>query len=735
MTSTSPFPPGVPGDPPTPATPESTAPADSDASGVVVALDEHRRRADRRTGGDTSFEVVWDHDDEDAEQAAPVFVDLPPDANADGRRPIIPPGLRGSGLLVTVRQTLGRWGYIVGFHTVRAPWYAVQTLFWAPVGAVRLTAHQLAWWWVSEQAALRQAAADTNDAATWLRLHREARDTRRWRGTVLAAEAIAVLLAFLVLPALAPHLLLITLVCATIVTLARAGRPAGRRIVAPAVVSPRFRKLTADIVLRAYYAAKLGDPDKSHLQVAFGSPMARDRAGIGSQVVIDLPYGKQFDDAVKAKGAIASGLDVSANQVFLTADPTSVRRHLLFVADRDPLSVPAGRTPLLDGKVRDIWAPAPFGLDERGRPVEIPLMWISILIGAQPRKGKTFSARLLALFAALDPYVTLFVVDGKNSPDWRKFTLVADTYIHGTHPDRDGDPVEHLLVTLRRVKKHIEKVNDQLSRLPVDVCPEGKLTRDLARDPRYPELRVWALVMEEFQVYYELDNKDASAEIAQLLSFIMAVGPSSGVFLLSSSQKPSGIGATQDIGRLFVRYRDNHAVRFALKCGNRLVSEAILGGDAYAEGYDASALPVGKKYRGVGYLYGLTDDTPTVRTHLADHVDTEKILTAARRHRIAAGTLTGMAAGETVVREVRDVVTDTLAVVRAGETGLHWQEIADRLADAMPEHYADVTADTISAQLRGLGVPSKDVKRDGRVAKGARVEAIRTTATRRPAHR
>ena len=33
-------------------------------------------------------------------------------------------------------------------------------------------------------------------------------------------------------------------------------------------------------------------------------------------------------------------------------------------------------------------------------------MWISILVGAQPRKGKTFSARLLALFAALDPYVT-----------------------------------------------------------------------------------------------------------------------------------------------------------------------------------------------------------------------------------------------------------------------------------------------------------------------------------------
>jgi hypothetical protein len=72
----------------------------------------------------------------------------------------------------------------------------------------------------------------------------------------------------------------------------------------------------------------------------------------------------------------------------------------------------------------------------------------------------------------------------------------------------------------------------------------------------------------------------------------MAQGPSAGVILLDSSQKPSGVGAG-DVGRLFNRFRDNHQVRFALRCGNRLVSEAVLGGDAYAEGYDASALPIG----------------------------------------------------------------------------------------------------------------------------------------------
>jgi hypothetical protein len=438
-------------------------------------------------------------------------------------------------------------------------------------------------------------------------------------------------------------------------------------------------------------------------------------------VVIDLPYGKTWEDVVKAKPAIASGLDVSVNQVFLTPDATSHRRHTLFVADRDPLAVPAGRSPLLDCKVRDIWTEAPFGLDERGRKVGLLLMWISVLVGAQPRKGKTFATRALALFAALDPYVQLVVVDGKMSADWDKFRLVAHRYVCGVVPNsRDNDPITHLLEALREIKAHIEEVNDFLSKLPTTECPEGKITRELSR--RYPQLRVWLLVMEEFQNYFETDDQDINKEIAGLLSFIMAVGPSAGVILLSSSQKPSGVGAG-DVSRLFNRFRDNHAVRFALKCGNRVVSEAILGGDAYQEGFDASTLPTGDRYRGVGILHGASDNTPIVRTYLADHEDAERILTAARRHREAAGLLTGYAAGEQITRELRDGLADVRAVFHPGEKGLHWQTIAARLAERHPEHYADATPEAISALLRSH-VRSVDVKVAGVVLKGVRLDAI-----------
>jgi len=392
--------------------------------------------------------------------------------------------------------------------------------------------------------------------------------------------------------------------------------------------------------------------------------------------------------------------------------------------------VPVGRTDMLDCKPRSIWRPVRFGKDERGNLVELALMWVSLLVGAQPRKGKTFAARLVALHAALDPFVKLIVVDGKNSPDWAKFRLVAHRIVFGTHPNpNDDDPVGNLVAVLDEVLEHIDKVNQTLAGLPVSVCPEGKLTEELARDPRYPNLRVMVLVMEEFQVYFETEDQAMNKDIAAKLSRIQAVGPSAGVCILSSSQKPSGVGAG-DVGRLFNRYRDNHAVRFALKCGNRLVSEAVLGGDAYAEGYDASALPVGDEYRGVGYLYGQSDNTPTVRTFLADHTDAEKILVAARAHRERVGTLTGEAAGEEIAREVRDVLADAHAVFGASGR-LPWQILAGRMVEAASEHYGDLTADAISAQLRALGVSSVNVKWDGSVLKGAKVDDIQAARARR----
>lgn len=674
---------------------------------------------------DTSFEVELD--EEPLRQTEPLYVDVV--SRDDELLPIVPAAWRTLGnARASLRRLSARWWHIARWHAVRMPWHGLLLAWFALVGAFRLAGRQLRWWWVAEQTELRQRAATDNDPEAWSRLTAQARAIRLYRGIVLLAELVGLVVALVLLraaPGWAPVLVAVVLVP----VLARAGRP-GRRVIGSAVVTHRHRKLNSDIVLRAYYAAGLGHPDKVDQRVEFGSVMARD--GDGARVVVDLPFGTTYDDAVKAKGKIASGLDVSLFQVFLTRDRTSHRRHVLWVADQDPLAIPAGKTPLLDCRQRDIWEPFFAGLDERAKRVTLFLLWISILVGAQPRKGKTFTARLMALYAALDPYVRITIADGKNSPDWAKFRLVAHRMIFGTVPNsNDSDPIGNLLDALREIKAHIERVNDFLSTLPVTECPEGKLTRELSR--KYPHLRVWMLVVEEFQLFFETDDQDTNKEIAKLLSFIMAVGPSAGVILLSSSQKPSGVGAG-DVQRLFNRYRDNHAVRIALKCGNRDVSMAVLGGDAYQEGYDASALPVGPEYRGVGYLYGASDDTPLVRWHLADAEDTAKILTAARAHRERLGTLTGEAAGEDFSREYRDVLRDVRDVFYAGEAWVSWPQIAARLAEQMPEYYADMTAETASAQVRALKVPSVDGrdKADGnRVVKGAKAKDIDTALKQR----
>jgi S-DNA-T family DNA segregation ATPase FtsK/SpoIIIE len=658
---------------------------------------------------DTHLDVPLDDEQESAARA-PVFVDVV--ARTHEMVPIIPANLR---TWVGVKRTVGHYLHLTAHrtavHAVRLPFvYLPLASFWSLIGVFRLLGRAVHWWWHPQMSGLLQEAASKGDLHAGPAINERLNQARKSRFLFLLAALVVLLAGVALLWFAAPRWVLAAVVLTVVPWLAHYGRPKTAPILRPAVVTPRFRRLSADVVLRAYYAAGLGHPDKPGQQVHFGGSMQRDQRETGSQVLVDLPYGKGWADVVSAREKLASGLDVHENQVFLTRDKTSNRRHMLFVADRDPLAVPVGRTPLLDGKPRSIWQPVKFGKDERDRAVNLLLMWTSVLVGAQPRKGKTFSARLLALHAALDPWVKLIIVDGKNSPDWDKFRLVAHRIIFGTHPNpRDPDPIGNLMDALREVLQHIDKVNQVLSGLPVAVCPEGKLTPELARDRNYPDLRVWVLVMEEFQVYFETEDQDDNKEIAAMLSRILATGPSAGVILLSSSQKPSGVGAG-DVSRLFNRYRDNHAARFALKCGNRLVSEAVLGGDAYAEGFDASSLPVGDEYRGVGYLYGVTDDTPTVRTYLADHGDAERILTAARGHRERLGTLSGTAAGEQVAREMRDVMKDARSAFFAGEARISWPELAERMRELMPQHYADLTPAAISAQLRALGVAGKTVR-------------------------
>jgi len=150
---------------------------------------------------------------------------------------------------------------------------------------------------------------------------------------------------------------------------------------------------------------------------------------------------------------------------------------------------------------------------------------------------------------------------------------------------------------------------------------------------------------------------------------------------------------------------------------------AILGNESYGEGYDCSGLPLGEEYRGIGILYGLTDEAPTVRTYLADGEDAEVICMAARKIREKAGTLDGDAAGLVIDADESDIVAD-LAEVFGGDPGLWWEVAAERLAASFPDRYADATGDSVRSSCAKRGVPTSDVRmpptRDGIKRRGVK---------------
>jgi hypothetical protein len=307
----------------------------------------------------------------------------------------------------------------------------------------------------------------------------------------------------------------------------------------------------------------------------------------------------------------------------------------------------------------------------------------------------------------------------------RKFELVAASCAFGITPNKNGLPPEILRDTLLEMKQDVQDRYERLSELEAkrpDLCPEGKLTRALARDPQF-RMPVRLLIIDEVQEYFDLG--DISKEIAALLVFHAKASPGAGISVLAATQKPSGIGGTGTVAQQFTSFRDQLGIRFSLRTSSWHVSEMVLGQGAYSEGLDSS-LPL-PQYKGVGILRGATDASPTVRTYLAEGQDADKILTTARRLRERAGTLSGMAAGVDIVKDERDVLADVLQVF-GSDTGLYWAVLAERLNTRIPDRWTGTTGEAVSAECRSRGVPSVQVKMFGQNRQGCRradVEAAR----------
>lgn len=630
-----------------------------------------------------------------ATASAPVA--LPWHAEQPLRRPVVAPWLlERDQRAQAARFAAGHARHVSAYHAVRVPLYGARACLMAPRGFARLAGKGAGWAFDAEHRALRLAAVQRGDVGAARTLRADQRKRMQIAAGVAVPALVLLVVAWLVAPVWARWAAGVLLVLA----LGKLGATPDKPLVAPAVVPNGKRKLSYGIVTTAFMDAKLCTSDRP---ISFATPIHRDANGY--RVVVDLPGGRTADKAIAARDEIASGLDVDERQVFLSrvrGAAGSARRVDLWVCDVDPLSIPAGTTALLDAERVNFWRPWPFGKDERGNVVELCILWAAMLVGAIPRRGKTFVARLVALAAALDPHVDLYVFDFKGSPDWTPFRQVAHRIFHGDRPDPDTGihPVGALLDTVNELLAEVDRRNRLMRTLPADVCPEGKLTEELSRAPGY-DLHLKVLVIDEVQRAFT--NRDYGDELELALTDLVKAGPSAGIITVAATQKP-------DAKSTPTGFRDQFGIRFALYVTTRDASEAVLGAGAGGEGLHAHKLPPNAP--GAGILRGTGDAAIAggiVRTGLANQVHAEAICARGRRLRQDAGTLDGMAAGIELSATPATYSVGADLVLVLAEDKAHSDVLCARLAERWSDRYAGWRPAQLHAALKPYGVRTRQV--------------------------
>src|SRR5690606_30157842 len=385
----------------------------------------------------------------------PVDVDEPPSLEAVDRPdnpladwltvpdvPILPPWARSAASLRANAVALGRLcAWHTRYHLLRTPKYAFRVAWLATKGlwrAVRglwpaLTAHDRTAAVKALRAQLKAKPDDVDLAVRYALLHRERTLARRarWGASATAVAAAAVGWYLAPLPVQAGMLAAVAL------PLAYLGRGEDAQLLdnptPPLRVDMSAQQLNDALRAAGLLKAGKGDDDGPRVTCVMG-PV---RDGNGWAVIFDLPKGggKTAADVLAKRTAIAAELGVDEIQVIASrvraAAGGNAGRVSMWVADDDPYLGTPVPSPLVKADRFSVWEPIPFGQDARGNRITVPVMWQSLFFGGLPRRGKTFTQRLMTAAGLLDPYVRHYVADGKGGADWMPMKAVAHRLVMG----------------------------------------------------------------------------------------------------------------------------------------------------------------------------------------------------------------------------------------------------------------------------------------------------------------
>jgi S-DNA-T family DNA segregation ATPase FtsK/SpoIIIE len=578
---------------------------------------------------------------------------------------------------------------------VRSPWRFLG-------GVVRGLVVAGRWWrrWVTVRD-YRDAAEQSEKLADKFAEIREL-TLFRWKVTAASTLAVAIglLIADLVYGGQALWIAGAVVSAAMAVLGRRKDGSPGRKAV---LAGPRSLTWTMDpqVLVDAFRDAKLIGKDETLRLVERAN-----RVGEGWAVTVDLPATRKAADVIKGREALASALAVDEVQLSVErvrGNGGHAGRVAMWVADHDPYASPPLRTPLLDVSTWDAWRPMPFGRDARDRRVDLPLVWTSLLVGAIPRQGKTFAARLAAAGLILDPHTRLYVADFKAGKDWAAASRVAHRFMA-------GDETEHVLALIAWLVELIGEVQGRYRRMREldDVtCPESKITPAMSRDADL-DMPITAIVIDEVQVpledrtpYRVQDKKLTAGEyVGELLTWLAKKGPAAGIVLVLATQRPDSKTIPSGLRAVL-------GSRFALRVMDWRDSNIVLGEQMNTRGYDSSRLLA--SHKGVGILRpdgetqaGSDVLALTVRTYYMPNEDWHTICGRGRALREAAGTLTGHAAGHDLTPRI-----DHAAAAKAIGAGIQAAWVADELPEPLAS-VVDYLGDDLNADDRDF-IPTAEL--------------------------
>ncbi|WP_328914643.1 MULTISPECIES: cell division protein FtsK [unclassified Streptomyces] len=615
------------------------------------------------------------------------------------RRPVVPPWARSPRELRRAARWAGGYvGHVSAYHAIRAPWYAVRLALQAPFGAARFVGGSLRWVADAEGGPLRQAAASREDVEEYLKLSRQ-RDRRvRWRTVVGVLAVIFGAVTVLALYVLGPAWMVAA--CGTALTLAfgRLGQPEDAPIIHRAVEIPRATRLTSDIVLRALGA--LGIPAINQAQAksspgfAFTAPITRD--GPGWLAEGDLPYGVTVADVLDRREKLASGLRRPLGCVWPEAVPDEHTGRLrLWVGDQDMSRTRQPKWPLLEAKPLDLFKPQPFATDQRGRWVAQTLMYVSGIVGAVPRMGKTFLLRLVLLIACMDLRAEIHAYDLKGTGDLSALGRVAHRYRAG----EEEDDIAYALTDLRGLRAELRRRAKVIRELPKDLCPESKVTSALA-DRKSLGLHPIVIGVDECQKWFE--HPQHGAEFEEHCTDLVKRGPALGITLLLATQRPDSKSLPTGISA-------NATVRWCLKVMGQIENDMVLGTGSYKRGIRANTLTWADK--GIAWFVGEGADARIVRCVELNAPTSDALALRIHELRKRAGMLSGHALGEEILTGAAsyDLLTDLVAALPPGKAKAWSEDIVAWLAELRPEVYGQWTPEQLAAAVKPYGLRTVQV--------------------------